>query len=97
MASLALVSKYGIPPLDWQNAWARFEKIWRVSSRLVNGRSAYHSLSLFHIDLVPDDDLSRSAAASTLRGTHEWEVLRVHGARLYQKLVPPAVQRLEAL
>jgi hypothetical protein len=27
MASLALVSKYGIPPLDWQNAWARFEGI----------------------------------------------------------------------
>lgn len=28
MASFALVSKYGIPPFDWQNAMARFEEIW---------------------------------------------------------------------
>jgi hypothetical protein len=27
MASFALVSKYGIPPFDWQNVMARFEEI----------------------------------------------------------------------
>jgi hypothetical protein len=33
MASLALVSKYGIPPLDWQNAIARFDETF-VSDQL---------------------------------------------------------------
>lgn len=27
MASLALVSKYGIPPFDWQNVIARLDEI----------------------------------------------------------------------
>lgn len=27
MASLALVSKYGIPPFDWQKVMARFDEI----------------------------------------------------------------------
>ena len=28
MASFALVSKYGMPPFDWQKVMARFEEIW---------------------------------------------------------------------
>jgi hypothetical protein len=31
MASFALVSKYGIPPLDWQKAMARFDEIYAKS------------------------------------------------------------------
>ena len=31
-ASFALVSKYGIPPFDWQNVIARFEDIMRLLS-----------------------------------------------------------------
>lgn len=32
MASLALVSKYGTPPFDWQNVIARFVEITRLLS-----------------------------------------------------------------
>lgn len=42
-----------------------------------------HALALLHIDLVADYD--------------KGETLGVHGASLYQELVPPAVQRVEAL
>jgi hypothetical protein len=84
MASLALVSKYGIPPLDWQNAWARFEGITRLPSS---------TSILFPITTYAHQTLHLLQAG----GTHEWEILWVCGARLDQKLVPPAVQRLEAL
>lgn len=43
----------------------------------------YLSLVLLDIDLIPEDD--------------KGEVLWVMGARLDEELVPPAVQRLEAL
>lgn len=33
MASFALVSKYGMFPLDWQNVIARFEDICRLDIR----------------------------------------------------------------
>ena len=42
-----------------------------------------HPLALLHIDLVAD--------------YNKGETFRVHGASLHQELVPPAVQRVEAL
>ena len=61
MASLALVSKYGIPPLDWQNAMARFDETF--ASRLAHcniapeSSSTYHALALLYIHLVAEHDL----------------------------------------
>jgi len=45
--------------------------------------STHHSFALFHIDLVPKH--------------HEREVIRVSWGCLDQELVPPAVERIEAL
>lgn len=61
MASLALVSKYGISPLDWQKVMARLFEICRTVSTLAhsapkNGH-AYHSLALVHVNLVANNDL----------------------------------------
>jgi hypothetical protein len=61
MASLALVSKYGMPPLDWQNAMARFDETF--ISRLarchviLESWKQYHALALLYIHLVAEHDL----------------------------------------
>jgi hypothetical protein len=61
MASFALVSKYGIPPLDWQKAIARFDGICYLSlDSMLQARKTwkiYHTLALFHIDLVTNNNL----------------------------------------
>ena len=83
IASLALVSKYGMPPLDWQNVMARLELTWvdQYWTLRVFRDPTHHSLVLLDIDLVTEDD--------------KWETLWVHWARLNQELVAPAVQGVE--
>jgi hypothetical protein len=101
MASFALVSKYGMPPFDWQKAWARFDEICvHVSNCGPRDKGpTHHSLALLHIDLVADNDLLQSVPvpARTRGRSYEWEALWVHRARLHQELVAPAVQCVEAL
>lgn len=84
-ASLALVSKYGIPPFDWQKVIARFEEIMRLFS----------STSI----LFPSTTLNDISPRLLLRSnsTHKRKVLRVSRASLYQELVSPAIQGIEAL
>jgi hypothetical protein len=64
MASFALVSKYGMSPLDWQNVMARLVEICAPAALAIYeqgsqsmGTSPYHSLALLHINLVSKDDL----------------------------------------
>jgi hypothetical protein len=60
IASFALVSKYGIPPFDWQKVMARLEEILNLISIVVKAPvsiSTYHSLVLFHINLVSKHNL----------------------------------------
>lgn len=55
-------------------------------SKYANGArlgARYHSLALFHINLVADYD--------------KWEAFGVHWAGLHQELVAPTVQGVEAL
>jgi hypothetical protein len=72
-----------------------------MSATMLLSKCVYtdHPLALLDIDLVADDDLPVSVHHLSLWPvvTYEWEALRVHGARLHQKLVPPAVQCVEAL
>lgn len=105
IASLALVSKYGMPPLDWQKAMARFPVICSTIStpysRSPAKSSAYHSLRLLHIHLVAEHHLClvsfHSLITHATTKTYERESLRIHRARLYQEFVPPTIQRLETL
>jgi hypothetical protein len=67
MASLALVSKYGIPPLAWQKVIARFDVIlcMVLAPQSVDyGRVTYHSLVLLHVNLVSENNLSFLAKIS---------------------------------
>jgi hypothetical protein len=59
MASFALVSKYGMPPFDWQKAWARFDEIYILVSNCEARKrvQTHHSLALLDINLVADNDL----------------------------------------
>jgi hypothetical protein len=59
----------------------------------------HHPFALLDIDLVADNDLPKSVPClpNLDISTYEWEALRVHGASLHQKLVPPAVQCIETL
>ena len=84
-ASLALVSKYGIPPFDWQKVIARFEEIMRLFS----------STSI----LFPRTTLNYISPRLLLRSnsTHKRKVFRISWASLYQELVSPAIQGIEAL
>lgn len=84
-ASLALVSKYGIPPFDWQKVIARFEEIIRLFS----------STSI----LFPRTTLNCISPRLLLRSssTHKRKVFRISRASLYQELVSPAIQGIETL
>jgi hypothetical protein len=67
MASFALVSKYGIPPLDWQKVMARFDEICAIVSfmfKQAHKENPYHSFALLNINLVADYDLLESAWAT---------------------------------
>jgi hypothetical protein len=67
MASFALVSKYGIPPLDWQKVMARFDEICAIvsfGSKQAHKENPYHSFALLNIDLVADYNLLESAWAT---------------------------------
>lgn len=59
----------------------------------------YHSLALLDINLVAKNNLDtvRFRRPMTARSTHKWKVGGISGRGLDQKLVPPAVKRLEAL
>ena len=60
IASLALVSKYGMPPFDWQKVMARFDEICKFHEPFVSHidiEVAHHPLAFFLIDLVADNDL----------------------------------------
>ena len=60
----------------------------------------YHSLALLDIDLVAKDNLDDSqhhTRTASIVLTHKGEVIRVARRSLDQELVPPAVQRIEAL
>jgi hypothetical protein len=101
IASLALVSKYGMPPLDWQKVMARFDEICSTISktRVHMIKPTHHALALLHINLVANDNLRLSVPypSNDRRDTYEWEALRIHGAGLDQELVAPAVQCIETL
>ncbi len=61
IASFALVSKYGIPPLDWQKVMARFDDIYKLYVNVFLVRTisyTYHSLILLYINLIAKHNLS---------------------------------------
>ena len=60
----------------------------------------HHSLALLHIDLVAYHDLrcvSCCPFQSQEVDPYKWKGLRIHRARLYQELIPPAIQCLKTL
>lgn len=84
MASLALVSKYGISPLELQKVAALLFEIWRTSVPIFQNRGifrTYHSLALFDINLVAQDDLSTESAKGHIQPngwlSYKGEVLRI--------------------
>lgn len=84
MASFAEVSKYGILPLDWHHANARFcVTCTKKLSRYRKGKHKKACLSfvLFQINLVAKN--------------HERKILWIPRAGLNQELVSPAVQSLK--
>jgi hypothetical protein len=89
MASLALVSKYGIFPLDWQYVDARFDEIIRLLS----------STSI----LLPSTTYGeyKQTAIQKFNGgeteTHKRKALWVARVGLDKELIAPAIQRFEAL
>lgn len=87
-ASLALVSKYGISPFDWQNVKARFEDI----ILLFSSTSILFPSTTCHWLISPLGPIPHS-----FPGTHKWEAFRVSRASLDEELVPPAIQCLKAL
>ena len=102
-ASLALVSKYGIPPFELQNVCARFEdtcsrcqrgcelrECWILTIRLLSSTSI----------LLPSTTcivLDWLFYVIKLPQAYKGKVLRVHRTRLYQELVSPAIQCIETL
>lgn len=86
-ASLALVSKYGRFPLDWQNVMARFDDIILLFS----------STSIL-LPITTCDVRQHSTPGPAYSGyTHKWKALRVSGASLDKELVSPAVEGFETL
>lgn len=84
-ASLALVSKYGIPPFDWQKVMALFEDIIRLFSST--------SILLPNTTCTRDEQLGQAPTSST----HKREVLWISRTGLDQEFIPPAVEGVEAL
>jgi hypothetical protein len=72
IASFALVSKYGIPPLDWQKVIARLDEIWKeflVIRKPKKKRGfAYHALILLHVNFISKYDLDRQSALILIDG-----------------------------
>lgn len=86
MASLALVSKYGMFPLDWQYVEARFDEIIRLLSSM---STLFPNTTCAHVSNV------RWLYEYYI--THKWEAFRVSWTGLNKEFVPPAIESLETL
>lgn len=99
-ASLALVSKYGMLPLDWQKVMARFDEIIRLfsSTSILLPMTTYTGRISIGCHWSDDSSLAQvRALRNTQIWTHKGKAFGVTRARLNQKLISPAVERLETL
>ena len=85
-ASFALVSKYGIPPLDLQNAVARLG----VTILLVSPTSILLPRTTFVIR-------EQGPSIPSQEHTYKREIVGISRAGLNKEFVPPAIQSIKAL
>jgi hypothetical protein len=88
--------------LDWQKVMARLLEILTMLDRHLHSRLylTYHSLALLNINFVTKNNLTSVLACfhnPDQHITNKREVGRVPRGSLDEKLISPAVQRLETL
>lgn len=88
--------------MDWQKVMARLLEILTMLDSHLHNRlyPTYHTLALLNIDLVTKNNLTSVLAyfhSPDQHITNKREVGRVPGRSLDEKLVSPAVERLETL